>query len=84
MLGEMTEPLPMPATNRAGAASQVADDSGAKRSSSAVALMPTITALSPHTVSSLPSRSTSRPDTTAAPAEPTAKGVTARPDRSGE
>ncbi len=84
MFGEITQPLPSPPRSRAGAASQAPVSEGTSQSSSAVVPRPTMTATSPQTVSSRPSRSTSRPATAAATAEPAANGVTARPDMRGE
>ncbi len=54
------------------------------RSTSAVAASPATVVASPDTVSQRPTRATSRPATTAETATPTATGVTARPERSGE
>lgn len=84
MLGEVTMPPPSPASSRGPMLAHCAVFPVVCRSPSAVAISPITMVVRPHTVSQRPTRDTSRPATIAEAATPRAKGVTVRPERSGE
>jgi hypothetical protein len=82
--GEVTMPPPSPPSSSGPAAATAARSPPTCRSTRAVAASPVTVVAGPVTVSQRPTRPTSRPASTAETATPSANGVTARPDRSGE
>ena len=83
VLGEITEPPPMPAMSNVGAIHQPTEVGGATRTITAVADKPSSTSVRPMTVRRRPHRVTRRPPTTAEAAAPNANAVTESPDCNG-